>query len=123
MRALEEICHFRGDTAPIGFRIRDQQGQPSNIAGRTYRVTISRLSGPDAGQAAANQVAQVAGTITNAAAGELAIQFAASDFDGLTATDFDNGVARLHFDLEETDAGQVFTYGVGPFTLMQDLSK
>lgn len=123
MRSLKEVVHYRGDTSPIGFRITNSAGVPQPITGRTYRVTVSRNKTPDAAAAPGDQVVQWAATVTDEAAGELTVTPSATDFDALGTPDFTNGVADLFYDLEETSGAEVYTYGVGSFTLVLDISK
>lgn len=123
MTELRTVDYFRGDTEPIGFRVRDANNVLQNITGRTYRLGISRVRHPQATEAAAALVASIVGIILDGPNGLVGFQPANTLFDMVSPREYVEGVAHFFYDLEQTNGGVVQTLGSGRFELHQDISK
>ena len=111
----QDITHYRGDTAPIGFDL------SRDINGATLKFTVKRRhTDPQAAALVAKSSSESGEiTITDAEAGQFAVKLAAGD----TAALLPNGrPATFVYDVEMTLAGAVQTVAAGDFTLKPDVT-
>lgn len=108
-----DICRVRGDTFPMVFTMVDTAGDPINIAGFSFLLTVDPAEEPIG---AGNNRFQLAGAITDAAGGEVTFTMSAGQADQTPKEYF--------YDLQQTDTGgSIRTIAKGSFTFVQDITK
>lgn len=108
------IDRFRGDTYGNVFKIADSNGDPIDITGYTFKMTINSLKEPTD---TATQIFQVVGTLVSPSLGT--VKFAPSS---LQANAIEPGT--YYFDIQMTDgAGAIQTVATGKYIIRQDITK
>jgi len=104
------ICLTRGDTAPFGFTLLQEDGSTAyDPTGSTFVLTVNTESDPTD---ATNQVFQASGSL---ASNVVSFNLSTGEADQL-------GV--LFYDLQETDSGgDIFTWAKGEIEWRQDIAK
>lgn len=103
----------RGDTAPDVINVTDLAGAALDVTGFTFQMTINSEKRPTD---VTNQVAQINGTITNAAGGVVEFIW--------TALDADQTPGSYYYDIEQVDqSGLVKTIAKQKYIIYQDITK
>ena len=110
---MTDITRKRGDTyADKWIIVSEEDAIVINITGHTFLLTVDPAEAPTG---SGNNIFQLTGTITDAAAGE--VKFAPSVSQA-------NNVGNYFYDLEMTDAGSLLrTIDAGRYTMLQDITK
>ena len=109
----EALERKRGDTAPDVINVTDLAGNPLNVTGFTFQMTINTDKRPTD---VTNQVAQIAGTISDAANGVVEFIWSAANADQTPGT--------YYYDIEQVDAsGLVKTIAKQKYVIYQDITK
>ena len=109
---MSDIIRHRGDTRRLIYTIMDADGVAIDITNWTFKLTVNSEENPTD---ISNQVDQVAGVITDAAAGK--VKFTPSSTMVETAGTF-------YYDIEAVDtSGGITTLAKGKFLLIQDITK
>lgn len=118
----EVLCRKRGDTAPDKISILDPESAttpkaPLDITGFSYVMTVNTEKDPEVGPpVVGNELASVAGVITDAANGVVEFQWSAGDADQTPDT--------YWYDIQQTDAaGFIKTIAKNQYIFFQDVSK
>ena len=110
---MTDITRKRGDTYGIEFAITDSSGTAIDVTGYTFLMTVDTSKAPTNSD---NNVFQLTGTITDAAAG--LVEFAP------TALQADMTPGTYFFDCQMTDdTGRIRTIDSGKFKIVQDITK
>lgn len=109
---MSAIRRYRGDTVADEITITDEDGDPVNIAGRTFLLTVNTLKAPPDDT---TEVFQLVGVITNAPLG--IVEFAPD------ATQADQTPGKYYYDIEMTNAGAIKTIVQSTYTFVQDITK
>jgi hypothetical protein len=118
---LEAVVYFVGDTSAIGFVVRDPAGDPVDVTGYSFRLTVSRARHPSS---AGDQIASFAATVLDGPAGRIGFTPLATSWSTAPAQDFHRGIASYWYDVEQVDAvADVHTYGTGRFLLKRGISS
>ncbi len=111
--ATKTICWGRGDSDAKGFVLQDSAKAVRDIAGFSYKLTVSSDRAPPD---QADEQFTVVGVVTDAAAGEVAF--------APTVTDTDIPPDTYFYDVEETGpTGAVKTLIVAKAIIVQDITK
>lgn len=111
------ICMTRGDTRPFTFTLKDSSGNPVDITGSSFRLSIDTLPDPPDISTA---VTELLGSVTDAVNGVVEFEFLDATWVGPPA--ITPGV--YFFDLEQSDVNDdLFTVAKGEFEVRQDISK
>lgn len=103
----------RGDTLADRFTVADADGNPVDIAGWTFQLTLSTEKDPVDDT---TQVVQIDGVITDAAAGEVEFPW--------NTTQANRTPGKYYYDIQYvTDAGAKFTPEKGVYKFTQDINK
>jgi hypothetical protein len=103
----------RGDTLADRFTVTDSSGAAVNIAGWTFALTLNTEKEP---VDATNELVQLEGTITNAAAGEVEFPW--------TTVEADQTPGTYYYDIQYiTDTGEKYTPEKGTYKFTQDINK
>lgn len=106
------LARRRGDTYPVAVEVKDLHNAPINITGRTFRLAVNRQAAPDT---TADQVLDVAGTITDAAAGK--VEFAMTGAGSVAP-------GKYYYEVQMTAAGGIVTTILaGAWDVRQDIVK
>lgn len=110
---MTDITRKRGDTYSQKFIIKSKTtGLVIDITGYSFLLTVDPEKYPVSN---ANNLFQIIGTITDAAAGEMEYPFTTSEADNL---------GKYFFDAQLTDdAGKIRTFDAGKFKFIQDVTK
>ena len=112
---MASITRYRGDTAVDSFTVRDSDGTVRNVTDHTFLMTIDEKLNP---ASEASQVAQIPGTIVDAANGEIEFQAEDGSFD------FDIDPGTYYYDIQMTDSGgRVITLAKDEYIITQDITK
>ncbi|HEU4895120.1 MAG TPA: hypothetical protein VFT85_04725 [Acidimicrobiia bacterium] len=107
------ICISRGDTVPWTFTVLNSAGNPVDITGYTFLLTVDPSDEPGD---ALNNLFQLSGTLTDPTNG--VVQFA------MSAVQADQVPGIYYWDLQMTDtAGFIRTIAKGEFEFTQDITK
>jgi len=105
------ITRARGDTYAHKITIQNADDRTAfDVAGSTFILSVSTLREP----LVASYVFQIAGTITDAAAGKVSFIFTTTEADNLGA---------LYFDIEMTTGTEIRTIDMGSIVFNQDITK
>ena len=108
------LKRYRGDTYKHLLVIQDSNGNPIDITGYSFILTINKERDPTDGS---NIVLTMTGVIEDAAEGKVALQPALND---INAAD----IGSWYFDIQQTDgAGDIRTLVKGRYDILQDISK
>lgn len=106
------ILRTRGDTFPFTFIMKDGNGEPVDITGYTYLLTVDPEEKP---VDSSNNIFQLTGTITEPAAGKVTFSLSVLQSDNLGSN---------YYDLQQTDdTAAVRTVAKGTWTIEQDITK
>ena len=95
MTATLNLTRTRGDTYPIKLTINNPDGTPMDLTGKQCLMTVnSEEDPPDA----STQLFQIAGTVTDAAAGKVEFTLSSEQADN---------VGTFYYDVEVSDAEEV----------------
>jgi hypothetical protein len=110
---MSKIRRRRGDTFAHRIAVTDEDtGEPVDITGFTFKMTVDPEQAPADG---ANNIWQVAGAIVDAPAGVVGFSPDAGEADN---------VGDFFYDIEMTNTlSKSETIDAGPFELIQDISK
>lgn len=109
---MSDITRYRGDTRRIRKTVRDGAGAVVDITDWAFVLTINSEADPED---AAEQVAQLVGTIYDAPNGVVDFLPAVADVEV---------AGTFYYDIQATDAdGGFTTLDKGQFTLLQDITK
>ena len=112
---MASISRYRGDTAVDSFTVLDSDGTARNVTSHTFLMTIDEKLNPTS---EATQIAQIPGTIVDAAAGEIEFQCEDGSFD------FDIDPGTYYYDIQMTDSGgRVVTLAKDEYIIDQDITK
>jgi len=111
------IVRKRGDTAPDRFTILDENGDARDVTSFAFVFTINTHKDPDPDLSIGTELVQIAGVITDAAAGEIEVRWNAG-------SEADQAVGQYWYDIEQTDAGGLKkTIAKNKYTFQQDITK
>lgn len=111
--ASKEICWGRGDSDAKGFVIQDSNGDPIDISGFSFKLTVNSEKDP---VDQTNEQFTINGVIGVAASGT--VSFAPTTVD----TDITPGI--YFYDIEQTDgSGAIKTVIKGKCRIIQDITK
>lgn len=118
---LESVTHYIGDTAAIGFAVRDAAGQPVDVTGYSFRLSVGRARHP---ASVAELIATFSATVLDGPNGLIGFT-PGPTWAAAQPQDFVGGVASYFYDVEQTDspALDVHTFGVGRFYLKRGISS
>lgn len=103
----------RGDTLADRFTVTDVDGNPVDITSWTFQLTLSTEKNPVDDT---NQVVQIDGVITNAAAGEVEFPW--------DTTKANRTPGNYYYDIQYvTDSAAIFTVEKGTYKFTQDINK
>jgi hypothetical protein len=107
------IKRIRGDTYADQFIITmSTTGQPANLSGCTFKMTLSTTSAPDVGTA---PVYQITGIVTDPASG--LVEFSPTEAQA-------DHVGEFFFDIEMHDIfGKIRTILIDTYSYTQDITK
>lgn len=107
-----DITIIRGDTPPIAVNVTDTSGDAVDVTGATFLMTVDTSPEPANSD---NNLFQVSGVITDAAAG--AVLFA------LSAVNTAQPAGEYYYDIQMTQSGVIRTLLKGAFTVNTDITK
>lgn len=113
---MTDITRYRGDTAADEITVQDASGNAVNVTGYNFTLTVSTIQNPKDTTA---QLFQIAGVITNGAAGQ--VEFVP------TPTQADQKPATYYYDIQMEDTSvspsRLKTLVKGSYTFTQDITK
>lgn len=108
-----DICRTRGDTFPLDYTLRDDQGTAIDITTFSFKLTVD--PSPDPTDASTN-LFQLVATIVDGVNGRF--QFP------ITTVQADQAPETYFYDLQMIDGGgNIRTIAKGKFTFTQDITK
>lgn len=111
---MSAIQVYRGDSWPITITVKDTAGAVVNITGFQFKLTVDKKENPTVSPST-TKVFDVAGVITNGAAGQ--VTFIPTGVNQATAGNF-------YYDVQMTNTlGNVKTIVKGTYTIIQDITK
>lgn len=111
---MTAITRKRGDTYPDRINVTDSNGNPVDITGWTFTLTLNRVKAP---VDITSQVVQIAGTIIAPATNGV-VEFAWSDLNA------DQSPATYYYDIQIIDgASKRRTPILSTYTFEQDITK
>lgn len=106
------ITRRRGDTFPVQITINDSAGDPVDVTGATFTLTVNAEESPDTG---GSEEFTLAGVITDAPGGVVEFRPTVANVDL---------VGRYYFDVEMVDvSAYVRTILAGVWEFVQDITK
>ncbi len=107
------VERYRGDTYANIFAIKDSNGDPIDITGYSFKLTVNTLKEPDSDL---TQLFQITGALVSPSLGT--VKFAPN----VTQADQDPGT--YYFDIQMTDGtGAIQTVALGKYVFKQDITK
>jgi hypothetical protein len=108
-----DFCRRRGDTYTITFTVTDAAGDPIDIQGYSFLLTVDPSPDPPDDT---NNLFQIAGVIVEAGDGVFSMT--------PTLADSDQEPDTYYYDLQQTDAASAIrTIAAGQWTVVQDITK
>lgn len=110
---MTTISRFRGDTVPDRVNVQDADGDPLDITGFTFELTVNENKEPTS---TSGQLMQVAGVIISAMSGIV-------DFSP-TADQANQTPGKYYYDIQmTTSGGKIQTIATGSYIFKQDITK
>lgn len=110
---MTSISRFRGDTVPDQITITDAAGDPVNVTGYSFLLTVNKNKDPSSTE---GQLFQVAGVIISGPAGTVKFTPTANQTDQLPG--------KYYYDIQMTDGGGLIkTIVTGSYVIKQDVTK
>lgn len=110
---VQDVYRTRGDTYSLTITLKDSDGDPIDITGGSFTLTVDTLENPED---ATTLDFSSSGTITNAAGGEVRFDF--------TAGNADQTPGVYYYDIQYVDAAAaVRTVLKGKWFVSQDITK